>query len=97
MLGTEKIVEIGYQWGVKLVVIALILAMFQVFVEPFTEELKIIMLWWLNQTFFVVFSYEAVEFMMQTFVFFITFGLVMWIFHSNGDPSDSHNKWMYKK
>lgn len=97
MLGTEKIVELGYQWAVKVVVIAVVLALFQTFVAPYVDELKVLMLWWTNQTLFRVFSEAAVEFMNQAFVFIITFGLLLWIFHSDGDPAAEHNSWMYKK
>lgn len=89
MFGIDQIVGLFTNWLYKAIILAVLLGLFQLFVYPYILPLEIMMLWWVNQTLFLVLSEEAMIFLNQGFIMIITFELVIWIMHTSHDPAEA--------
>ncbi len=79
----------AYGWSAKLLYVAIILIIWQNYVQPYATSLKIMMLWFENQTVFRVFSYADMQFIYQIFMVFMTFKIISWIVHPTAHDTSS--------
>lgn len=72
----------GYAWAKRMLYLGIIVAIWSLFVTPYTQNLKIVMMWFLNITLFKVMSEQSMSFIVQVFIFAITYKMLFWFFSS---------------
>jgi len=71
----------------RLVFLAILLALYQLFVSPYIEPVKLIGAWVLNMSFFTVIPENAVILLQDVVLTLISFKLLLWLWESpNTEP-----------
>ena len=76
------IAENAYAWGKRMMYLAIIVAIWQIFVSPYIDNAQIVMMWWLNETVFKVLTEAAINMILQVLIFAVTFKILFWFFSS---------------
>ena len=77
----------GYNWSGKLLLFAILLALWQIFVEPYAAGVQVLGLWFLNQSFYKIFSYQVALLVSNVIILASTFKIIMWIVSPDSTPS----------
>lgn len=79
----------GYAWMKRMAYLAIMLALWTIFVTPYIDNLQIVMIWFLNLTLFAILPEQAIVFILQVFIYAVTFKILLWFFSSpQKDPHE---------
>lgn len=73
-------------WSGKLIYLSILLGIWEIFVAPYIDGIKVFAIWLLNRSAFVMFSYEVMAFVVQIVIVIATFKIVMWVL----SPPEQH-------
>lgn len=76
----------AYDWVVKLIILLIVLNVLALFGDAYLNNLKIVGMWWLNQTYYTMVTYQTASLIEQLIIFIITFNFAMWVFGYHHSP-----------
>lgn len=82
----------GYIWIIKLLTIAILLALWNQYVSPYISGIQAIGICYINSTLYTVLSYQVVNFMAQIMVLELSWKILQWILphHNAATTSIDH-------
>lgn len=80
------LIEHTYKWVIKLCIVLIVLNILALFLDPYLSNMKIVGMWWLNQTYYTMVTPQTANLVEQLVVMIVTFNLFMWIVGHENSP-----------
>jgi hypothetical protein len=69
-----------YDAATKIIFVGIVAAVWTLFVEPYADDVKVIIQWFFNQSLYRFLPFTACQFMAQVILFLMTYKIFLWIF-----------------
>lgn len=89
-MGIDVLLTHMWAAGKRLIYLAILFALYKIFVTPYIEPVKLIGIWVLNQSYFRVMPETAIQLLEDVVLTLVSLKFLLWLWESPNTEPDQH-------